>query len=65
MILNRYLFYRHIFHLGFSVGPEKLQGYQEGLELNGTRQILVYDNDFNLLGENISTINKKIHFVYR
>jgi hypothetical protein len=29
-----------------------------GLELNGTHQILVYANDFNLLGDSVNTINE-------
>lgn len=51
--------------LGFSVGPGKPQGDQEGLELNGTRQLLVYDKDFNLVDENVSTINKKRYSLHR
>jgi hypothetical protein len=39
----------------------KVQEYQVGLKLNGTQQLLAYDDDdddVNLLGDNIDTINK-------
>jgi len=32
----------------------------EGLKLNGTRQLLVYTDDANVLGGNISTVNKTL-----
>ena len=32
----------------------------EGLKLNGTHQLLVYTDDANVLGGNISTLNKTL-----
>jgi hypothetical protein len=42
----------------------KVQENKEGLEFNETHQLLVYDDDVNLLGENINIINKKTQKLY-
>jgi hypothetical protein len=31
-----------------------------GLKLNGTHQLLVYDDDGNLLGDNVDTVEKTL-----
>ena len=40
----------------FAIG--RVQVKQDGLKLNGTRQFLVYADDFNMLGGNVHTIQK-------
>jgi hypothetical protein len=36
------------------------QKKKEKLQLNGTRQVMIYDNDVNLLDEHINTIKKNL-----
>jgi hypothetical protein len=46
------------FQICFRIYHRKVQENQVGLKLNGTHQLLVYDDDANLLGDNIDTVKK-------
>jgi hypothetical protein len=42
-----------------------MQEILEGLELNGTHQLLVYADDVTILDGNINTVRKTQEFSYR
>jgi hypothetical protein len=52
------------FALEYSYTITKVQENQVGLKLSGTRQLLVYADDLNLLGDNIDTIKKNTETVF-
>jgi hypothetical protein len=47
-----------LFNLDLQYVIRKVQENQVGLKLNATHQLLVYDDNVNLLGDNINTIKK-------
>jgi hypothetical protein len=47
-----------IFSFALEYAVRRVQVKQDGLKLNGTRQFLVYADDFNMLGGSVHTIEK-------
>jgi hypothetical protein len=41
----------------------KIQENQKGLKLNGTYQLLFYDDNINILGKNTNTTNRNIETI--
>jgi hypothetical protein len=47
-----------VFTITLEYDIQSIQANQEGLKLNGTDQLLVYDDDVNILIDSIHTIEK-------
>jgi hypothetical protein len=47
-----------LFNFAFAYATSKVQKNQEGLNLKRTHQLLAYDDDVNLLGDNTDAIYK-------
>jgi hypothetical protein len=52
-----------LFNFALEYAIRKVQENQLGLRLNGTHQLLAYNDDVNLLGDNIDTLKKNIENV--
>jgi hypothetical protein len=54
-----------LFDFALEYSMMKVQGSHKGLEMNGIHQLLVYANNVNILGENVSTMKKNKEAVFR
>ena len=48
-----------LFNYALEYAIRRIQVNQDGMKLNGTRQLLVYADDVNILGWRIPTVKKK------
>jgi hypothetical protein len=58
IVINKVMFFRLSFSTFLRCAIRRVHVNKDGLKLNGTRQLLVYADDVNILGRSILTIKK-------
>jgi hypothetical protein len=58
MVWKKQMLYHTVFQLCFRICHQEGSWKSEGLEFNGTRQLLTYADNTNILGENIDITKK-------
>jgi len=53
-----------LFNFALEYAIRRVQVNQDGLKLNSTHNVLVYDDDVNILGGNVQTVKEKAGFFY-
>jgi len=53
-----------LFNFALEYAIRRVQVNQDGLKLNSTHNVLVYDDDVNMLGGNVQTVKEKAGFFY-
>jgi hypothetical protein len=48
-----------LFNLALEYAIKRVQANQDGLKLNGTHQLLAYDDGVNILGGSVHTLKEK------
>jgi hypothetical protein len=56
--LIRFLWFSFLFNFALRYAIRRVQVNQNGVKLNGTHQLLVYADDFNILGGSVLNVKK-------